>query len=36
MINPKTGATLLFALLSLGGMVAIPGLSLVPTTTAYA
>jgi len=36
MINPKTGATLLFAMLSLGGMVAIPGLSLVPTTTAYA
>ncbi len=35
MINPKTGAiALLFALLSLGGMVAIPGLSLIPTTTA--
>jgi hypothetical protein len=34
MINSKmTEATLLFALLSLGGMVAIPGLSLVSTTT---
>jgi hypothetical protein len=32
MINPKTGA-LVFAMLSLGGMVAIPGLSLIPTTT---
>jgi hypothetical protein len=38
MINSKitTTAALLFALLSLGGMIAIPGLSLVPTTTAYA
>jgi hypothetical protein len=36
MINPKTGA-LVFAMLSLGGMVAIPGLSLIPTTqTAFA
>jgi hypothetical protein len=38
MINSKitTTAALLFALLSLGGMVAIPGLSLVSTTTVYA
>jgi hypothetical protein len=30
MINPKTGAALLFAMLSLGGMIAIPGLSIIP------
>jgi hypothetical protein len=36
MMNSKTTVALLFAMVSLGGMIAIPGLSLVPTTTAYA
>jgi cytoskeletal protein RodZ len=35
-MNSKITIALLFVMFSLGGMIAIPGLSLIPTTTAYA